>query len=100
MTSWTTTYQYDVRNQLRTVTAPSDTQAASYDYDYQRRRLARNTDAGIMERGAYEYQARLAARYGFSEEYRTFINKQIRTSWTPSVAKAVNKGETLKGLWR
>ncbi|MGH9762546.1 MAG: hypothetical protein ACREAC_17130, partial [Blastocatellia bacterium] len=44
----TTSYSYDVRNQLRSVTAPGGSQIAGYDYDFQRRRLGRSTASGSL----------------------------------------------------
>ncbi|MGH9821762.1 MAG: RHS repeat-associated core domain-containing protein, partial [Blastocatellia bacterium] len=41
--SQTTTYNYDVRDQLRTVKGSGGSQVAAFDYDFERRRLAKTT---------------------------------------------------------
>ncbi len=34
-----------------------------------------------LERGAYEYEQRLGARFGFSDEYHEFLERQLRHYW-------------------
>jgi RHS repeat-associated protein len=60
--------------------------------------------AALFERGAYEYELRLAQRYGFSAEYRSFALGRIADYWNRTIqqkaARSRSFQELSRKLWR
>jgi len=49
-----------------------------------------------LEKGAYEYELRLADKYGFSEEYKDFAQQRINDYWGRSRKSKYNKSQSFR----
>jgi hypothetical protein len=54
----------------------------------------------VFERGAYEYEMRLAQRFGFSVAYQLFLKSQLAYYWTVSARNRFEASRTLRAIIR
>jgi RHS repeat-associated protein len=53
----------------------------------------------LFEKGAYEYELRLASKYGFTSEYVTFAENQVASYWTGSAQNKYRLSNTFNQTW-
>ena len=53
-------------------------------------------DIAMFERGAYEYELRMAEKYNFTEEYKSFAEDRIRDYWDRGMRQKMDKSKSFR----